>query len=63
MSPELNNKEFEYWFTTKYPKYIGAVWKPELNRYTVMSEKQQCWEVWNAARGIPYEFKHGYKNG
>lgn len=57
----MNNihEEFEEWFTNKYPRYTGAVWKPILNRYTVMSEKQMCWETWNAAKGIPYKYIHG----
>lgn len=60
MSPELNHKEFEeYYDTTNFENY--SVWKPELNRYTLFSMKQYAWEIWNAARGIPYTYDHGYK--
>jgi hypothetical protein len=55
------HEEFEKWYaTTKNDK--TAVWKPELNRYTVMSTKQFAWEIWNAARGIDYKYNHGYES-
>lgn len=64
MSQESSNhEEFEAWFSDKYPKCIGAIWKPELNRYTTLTEKQNMWETWNAARGITYVFNHGYEDG
>jgi hypothetical protein len=54
-----NNEEFEaYYASTRFDKH--SVWKPELNRYTVLSFKQYAWEIWNAARDIPYKFKTGY---
>ncbi len=58
---EVLHKEFEEWYSkTKYDK--NAVWKPELNRYTVMSTKQFAWEIWNAAKGVPYVYNHGYSS-
>lgn len=55
-----NHEEFEAFYATKRWD-PHSVWKPDLNRYTCLSFKQYAWEIWNAARGIPYEYIHGYK--
>jgi hypothetical protein len=51
--------EFELWYATRRYKE-NCLWHPELNRYTVLTDKQNLWECWNAARGIKYVYITGY---
>jgi hypothetical protein len=49
MKPHLPDADFEHWYRVR-GYTIHDEWHPEEGRYTLLSFKQICWDVWKAAK-------------